>query len=138
MDAVVEWVGPGRFRGRAGEKRWVPLEASPKYGGTGQDLTPMEMVVVGLGGCTGLDVASLLEKQKVKLDRFWIELHAEKAEEHPQVFTRIHMKYIFVGKNIPADKVERAIALSTQKYCSVGAMLKATAKIEHEYEIKSD
>ena len=136
MTAIVKWVGGLSFLGRAGTNHWVPMDASKEVGGDAAASSPMELVLIGLGGCTAMDIVSILEKKKVKLDDFWIELDATKSDDYPKVFTRIKLKYVVVGKAIPREAVERAVQLSEEKYCSVGAMLRKTAKIEYEIDIR--
>jgi len=137
MTAIVKWAGGLSFLGRANTNHWVPMDAAKEVGGTAAASSPMELVLIGLGGCTAMDVVSILEKKKVKLDAFWIELDAIKADDCPKVFTHVKLKYVVVGKDVPRDAVERAVRLSEEKYCSVGAMLRKTAKIEHEIEVRA-
>lgn len=91
---------------------------------------------MALGGCTGSDVISILKKKRVALQDFRINLTAQTADEHPQVYTAIHLEYVFVGNGIEPADIERAIELSTTKYCSVSAMLRASVKITHSYRIE--
>ena len=93
---------------------------------------------MGLGGCTSMDVISILQKKRIKLDGYECILEATRAEEHPKVFTEITVKFIFYGSNIPREAVERAIELSKSRYCSVAAMLSKSAAIRFEYEIKDN
>ena len=93
---------------------------------------PMELVLVALGGCTGMDVVSILRRMRVQWDDFRIEIEAKRKDTHPKVYVLIHLRYIFVGKDLPLRKLERAVELSQNKYCSVTAMLRCTATITHE------
>ncbi len=93
---------------------------------------PMELVLVALGGCTGMDVVSILRRMRVQWDDFRIEIEAKRKDTHPKVYVQIHLRYIFVGKDLPLRKLERAVELSQNKYCSVTAMLRCTATITHE------
>lgn len=97
---------------------------------------PMELLLLGLGGCTTMDVLSILEKKRVHVDDYECFLEAERADEHPRVFTQIRIKFIFYGEAIPPEAVERAIALSEEKYCSASAMLRKSAEVKVEYEIR--
>ncbi len=111
------------------------MDAEKGFGGTGAAVKPMEMILLGLGGCTSMDVLSILNKKKVTLDDFRVELEAEREDEHPRVFTKIIIKFFFTGNNIPRQAVERSIELSMTKYCSVTKMLQKTAEIITDYEI---
>jgi putative redox protein len=137
MTAIVKWAGGLSFLGRGGTNHWVPMDAAKEVGGTAAASSPMELVLVGLGGCTAMDIVSILQKKKIKFDDFWIELDAVKADDYPKVFTQIKLKYVVVGKNVPRDAVERAVRLSEEKYCSVGAMLRKTAKIDYEIDVRA-
>ncbi|MBI5001374.1 MAG: OsmC family protein [Euryarchaeota archaeon] len=137
MTAIVKWAGGLSFLGRANTNHWVPMDVAKEVGGTAAASSPMELVLIGLGGCTAMDIVSILKKKKVKIEDFWIELDAVKADDYPKVFTQIKLKYVVVGKDVPKDAVERAVRLSEGKYCSVGAMLRKTAKIEYETEVRA-
>ena len=93
---------------------------------------PMELVLVALGGCTGMDVVSILKRMRVDFDDFRIEIEARRKETHPKVYVQVHLRYIFTGKDLPLRKLERAVELSQNKYCSVTAMLRCTATVTHE------
>lgn len=135
-EARVIWTEGMQFVGAADSNHAMVLDAAPEVGGTNSGVRPGELLLIALGGCTGMDVVSVLNKMRVKFDSFHIKLSAESATEHPRVYTRIELTYVISGKDIPPDKVERAIELSWSKYCSVGAMLEKTAKISYHYEIK--
>ncbi len=113
----------------------IDIDVPVSYGGTGKGPSPMELVLLGTGGCTAFDVLSILRKKKAEIDDFTVDLSAERADEHPKVFTRIKVHFVITGKNIKENAVERAIELSENKYCSASAMLKKTAEIEITYEI---
>jgi putative redox protein len=98
----------------------------------------LELILMGLGGCTSMDVLSILQKKRVHLDDYEVQLEAERAQDHPKVFTVIKLRFVFYGKNIPKEAVKRAIELSETKYCSASAMLSKTAKMVVEYEIKEN
>lgn len=114
---------------------YVAMDTESQFGGTDGASKPKELVLMGLAGCTGMDVASILDKMRVKVDRFEIAVDADMAEVHPKVFTRIHLEYRFWGKDIDTEKVERAIELSETKYCGVTAMLRPAVPIETSYAI---
>lgn len=96
----------------------------------------MELLLISLGGCTGMDVISLMDKMRVPYDRLKIEISTETAEEHPKYYTKIHIHYIIYGKDLPLDKVEKAINLSQEKYCSVSYMLGKAAELTYDHEIR--
>ena len=110
------------------------MDATPKHGGEDKGPAPMEVFLHSLGGCTGMDVISILTKMKEPVEEFYIEIEAERAPDHPKVYTKVHLKYVFRG-NLNPKKVERAIELSSNKYCSVTAMLRKTAEVTYDYEI---
>jgi putative redox protein len=119
---------------RANSNHWVVMDSQEESGGHNAGPRPMELILMSLAGCTGMDVISILAKMKVKYNDFRIEIEAEKATEHPKVYTKIHLKYRIWG-DVPEDKLSTAIELSRTKYCSVGAMLSKAAEITDEYEI---
>jgi putative redox protein len=112
------------------------MDTTEELGGENAGSRPKELILMALGGCTGSDVASILAKKRVPLDSFQLNLSANTREQHPQIFTDIHIEYVFHGNGIPPAEVERAIELSTTKYCSVSAMLKPTVKLTHSYRIE--
>ena len=103
----------------------------------GDDLGPRPKILLlaGLGGCTGMDVVSILEKMKVFPEKFWMEISAELAEDHPKVYNQINLVYNFKGENLPLDKLEKAVSLSKEKYCAVSAMLSKTAEMHVEIKV---
>ena len=126
------------FIGKSSTGHSIVMDTSAKSGGNQSAPTPMEMVLIGLGGCTGMDVISILRKMKQDVKGFRIEIEKKNADEHPKVYTAISMKYIFSGSRLDEKKIERAINLSQDKYCSVSAMLGKTADISHTFEIEEE
>ena len=117
------------------EKGWkVQIDAGPGAGGRGNGARPTELLIMGMGGCSSIDVIGILEKQRQRIDRFDVELDAERADAIPAVFVRIHAHFVMEGE-IDPDKARRAISLSLEKYCSVTRMLEATAKITSSFSI---
>ncbi|MBN2614934.1 MAG: OsmC family protein [Bacteroidales bacterium] len=108
------------------------LDADERVGGQNQGPRPKPLTLVSLGGCTGMDVVSILNKMRVKPDFFDVEVEAEMTEEHPKYFNKIHIKYIFKGKDLPMDKLEKAVTLSQDRYCGVSEMLRKAAELSHE------
>lgn len=121
--------------GKADSSVWVPMDGSENFGGSNSGVRPIELLLIGLGGCTGMDVVSVLTKMRQKVTDFEIDVTAERAEEHPKVFTNIHIHYTISGSGLSVEKVEKAIALSEDQYCSASAMLRKAATITSDYEI---
>ena len=135
MKARLRHFGKMRFEAVADSGHPVILSASPDLGGESHGPRPMEMVLMGLGGCSGIDVLLILNKSRQRVHTCEIELSAERADAVPAVFTRIHVRYILSGENLDRRKVARAVALSMDKYCSVTQMLSSTVAITHDFEI---
>jgi putative redox protein len=135
VEAKLQWIRGLSFAGMADSGHWVVMDTDLSSGGSAGSATPLEMVLLGLGGCTSMDVVSILQKMRVTLDRYETLLGAERAPEHPKVFTKIRIEYRFWGNEIDPRKVEKAIEMSMSKYCSVSAMLGKAVLIEHEYRI---
>lgn len=111
-------------------------DASKEIGGENLGPRPKKLLLAGLIGCTGIDVVSILKKMKVELESFNLEAKAESSEEHPKVYTEIHLTYRFKGKNLPMDKLEKAVSLSQEKYCGVSAMLKKAAPVTYDIVVE--
>ncbi len=135
MKAVIKQVERCAFIGKADSNHWTAIDVSKETCGSDAATHPMEMVLLALGSCSGSDVVSILEKKKVVLDGFEINIDAERADSYPMVFKKIHLEFVFYGKDINPVHVERAIALSMEKYCSVSAMLKKSVEITSSYKI---
>lgn len=135
--ALVRQVKGITFAARTDSGHWVPMDGPSEFGGSNAGARPKELILLALGGCTGSDVVSILEKKRAKLSGFEVNLTAQVAEEHPQVFTKIHVEYRFYGEDLATKDLERAIELSQSKYCSVTAMLKASVEITHSYTVHS-
>ena len=134
--ALVKHIQGVTFAAKADSGHWVMMDGPTQLGGSDAGTRPKELILMALGGCTGSDVAAILQKKRVPFEEFEIRLNADVAEEHPQVFTAIHIEYVISGENISPADVERAIELSTTKYCSVSAMLRASVAITHSFTIK--
>lgn len=138
MKARVRWLEDVAFVAESESGHALVLDGAPEQGGRNVGARPMEMILMGLGGCTAFDVVTILRKARQGISDCFVELEAERADTTPKVFTRIHLKFTVIGKGLREASVQRAVDLSTQKYCSVTAMLRGTAQITHEIEIKSD
>lgn len=136
MEAKVSWKGRLSFEGTADTGFIVPLGAEAVVGGDNDGFKPMELVAIGLAGCTAMDVISILTKKKQQVESFEVVVHADKAEMHPRVFTDIEIEYIIKGHQVEREAVERAVELSTAKYCPVQAMLSASVPIRHRITIQ--
>jgi putative redox protein len=134
--AVVRQLKGLTFATKSDSNHWVMMDATEELGGENAGSRPKELVLMALGGCTGSDVVSILAKKRVPLDSLQLNLSANTREQHPQIFTDIHIEYVFRGNGIAPEDVERAIELSTTKYCSVSAMLKPTVTLTHSYRIE--
>ncbi len=135
MDAKVTWKGRLSFTGTADTGFTVPLGAEPQVGGDNDGFRPMELFLVGLAGCTAMDVISILQKKRQDVTGFEVAVHAERTMEHPRVFTDIVIEYIISGHNLDPDAVERAVELSETKYCPGQAMLSKAVPISHKITI---
>lgn len=133
--AFVKHIKGVTFLGKSDSNHWVTMDGPESFGGSDAGTKPKELLLIALGGCTGSDVVTILQKKKVQLDDFEMNISADVAEEHPQVFTKINVEYVFYGKGIQEKDVERAIELSQTKYCSVTHMLNKAAEITHSFKI---
>lgn len=136
MKARVKWVENGTFMGESGSGHGVVMDGPPELGGRNLGVRPMEMVLLGVGGCTGFDVVHILKKGRHPVTDCAVELEAERAESDPKVFTRIHLRYLVTGRGLKAEAVERAVKLSAEKYCSASIMLGKVVEITHEVEVR--
>ena len=135
MKARVKWVEQVSFLGETESNHAVLMDGAPSAGGRNLGPRPMEMLLIGTGGCTSFDVVSILKKSRQAVSDCYVELDAERAETDPKVFTRIHMHFVVTGKDIKPEAVEKAIKLSAEKYCSASIMLGATVAITHDFEV---
>jgi putative redox protein len=124
--------------GESGSGHGVVMDGPPEHGGRNLGVRPMEMLLLGMGGCTEFDVLSILRKSRQQVSRCVVELEAERAQQDPKVFTRIHAHFIVTGKGLSEKHVARAISLSAEKYCSASLMLAKSAEITHDYEIRDE
>ncbi len=138
MDAKVNWKGGMEFDGLAGSLMTVPLSSRSPDRGSSEGFKPMELFAIGLAGCTAMDVISILEKKRQEITKFEVDVHTERASEHPRVFTSAMITYKLSGKNIDPMAVERAIDLSSTKYCPAQAMLSKVVEIKTKYEITEE
>lgn len=136
MRAKIQWRDKVRFTAVADSGHLIPLDGPPDAGGENRGSRPMELVLMGLGGCTSYDVVNILTKSRQQVVDCVTELSADRAEDVPQVFERIHIHFIVGGRNLDEKKVARAVSLSADKYCSASIMLeRGGVQISHDYEI---
>ncbi len=135
MKAVVKWLDNMSFVGESDSGHSVVMDGPPESGGRNMGVRPMEMVLLGMGGCTAFDVVMILQRQRQNITDCHVELSAERAGEVPKVFTKIHVHYIVTGKALDDKKVARAVDMTAEKYCSVSIMLAKSVAMTHDYEI---
>lgn len=137
MQATIRWNGGASFTGTSGSGHDVIMDGPPDHGGQNAGARPMEMVLMGLGGCSAFDVMSILHKARQDVTDCVAEMTAERADAVPAVFTHIHLHFVVTGRNLKEGQVQRAVSLSAEKYCSASIMLeKGGVKITHDYEIR--
>ncbi len=136
MKGKVKWVDGAQFLGESGSGHTVLMDGPPDHGGRNTGVRPMEMLLLGLGGCSSFDVMSILHKSRQQVTDCHVDMDAERAEGVPSPFTKIHLHFVVTGKNLKENQVKRAVELSTSKYCSASIMLEAAGvEITHDYEI---
>ncbi len=133
MQATVRWTGGQSFGVTAGSGGTIALDTSPEHGGRGP--SPMEALLGALGGCTGMDVVSVLQKMRAPIEGLEIQISGERAAEHPRIFTHITLEYVFTGTTLTPDQVQRAVTLSQDRYCSVSAMIRKAAALTYSWRI---
>jgi putative redox protein len=138
MKARIKWVQDATFVGESGSGHSVVMDGPPDSGGRNLGVRPMEMLLLGMGGCTAADVVHILKRSRQSVTDCVVELDAERAAEVPKVFTRIHVHFIVTGNKLSENQVKRAVQLSAEKYCSASLMLAKTAAITHDYEIRNE
>ena len=135
MNISVNWVDGMLMVGKSHSGHSITMDGPPEIGGENLGVRPMEMLLLGVAGCTMIDVVTTLKKMRQDLTNCETKLSAERADEHPKVFTDIHIQFILKGQDLDSKKVEKAITLSAEKYCSASIMLGKTASITHDFEI---
>ena len=135
MKARVKLLGEVSFEAESGSGHRVVLDGAPEHGGRNAGLRPMEAVLIGMGACSAFDVVAILRKARQPVSDCVVELEADRAESAPKVFTQMRMRFVVSGKQLKPAAVERAVALSAEKYCSATAMLRPTVDIRHEMQI---
>lgn len=137
MHVSVKWIDGVSFVGESETGHAVVMDGAPENGGRNIGMRPMEMLLIGMGGCTSFDVVTILKKARQPIYDCVAEIQAERAAEVPKVFTKIHVHFVVTGDNLNPVQVERAVKLSAEKYCSASIMLSKSVEITHDFEIKS-
>ena len=138
MKASINWAGEVKFEATSGSGHTVVMDGPPDHGGTNQGVRPMEMLLMGVGGCASFDVVHILKKSRQDVTGCVAELEAQRVDEVPAVFSKIHLHFVVSGNQLKENLVKRAVALSAEKYCSASIMLsKGGVEITHSYEMKS-
>ncbi len=135
MDAVIKWVDGRMFVGESGSGHAVVMDGPPDHGGRNMGIRPMEMILLGLGGCSSFDVIEILQKGRHEVSDCTAEVSGERVDAIPSVFSKIHLHFKVSGKNLKSSAVERAVKLSAEKYCSASIMLSKSVEITHSFEV---
>lgn len=135
MKARIQWTGGVSFVGSADSGHEVPMDGSPEFGGQNRGARPMELLLLGMGGCTAFDVVLILRRGRQDITDCVTHIEAERAPVDPKVFTKIHVHFVVSGRKLDPKRVEQALKLSAEKYCSASIMLAKTAEITHDFEI---
>ena len=136
MKARIKLVDGMAFMAESGSGHAVVVDGAPEIGGRNLGARPMELVLMGTGACTAIDVVMILRKARQPITDCEVQVEAERAGEDPKVFTKIHLHYVITGKGLATTQVERAIKLSKEKYCSATIMLAKTAEVSFDYEVR--
>ena len=134
--AVVRQIGGISFAGRADSNHWVVMDGPPEFGGSSAASSPKELILVALGGCTLSDVVSILRKKRAAVFDVDVQITAEQSDEHPKIYTNIHLEFVVRGSNVRSEDVARAIELSETKYCPVSAMLRPAVAITTSFRVE--
>jgi putative redox protein len=137
MHVSVKWIDGVSFVGESESGHAIVMDGAPENGGRNIGMRPMEMLLVGMGGCTSFDVVAILKKARQPITACVAEIEAARAEEIPKVFTKIHVHFVVTGDNLNEAQVERAVKLSAEKYCSASIMLSKSVEITHDFEVRS-
>ena len=137
MHVSIKWIDGVSFIGESETGHAVVMDGAPENGGRNIGMRPMEMLLIGMGGCTSFDVVAILKKARQPIVHCVAEIDAARADEIPKVFTKIHVHFVVTGNNLNETQVERAVKLSAEKYCSASIMLSKSVEITHSFEIKA-
>jgi len=135
MKAKIKWIKDAEFEGESGSGHTITMDGPPEFGGNNAGIRPMELILMGLGGCTAFDVVLILKKSRQLVSDCEVELFADRAIKDPKVFKKIHVHFVVTGEDLKESMVKRAIDLSAEKYCSASIMLGKVVTITHDFEI---
>ncbi|HIQ07355.1 MAG TPA: OsmC family protein [Thiotrichaceae bacterium] len=135
MKTRVKWLDNMSFVGESASGHSVVMDGPPEAGGRNLGIRPMEMLLLGIGGCSSFDVVSILKKARQNIQNCEVEIEAERTDTEPKVFIKIHLHFVISGHELNENRVEKAVSLSADKYCSASIMLGKTADITHSFEI---
>ena len=135
MQGRIKWVGDAMFVAESGSGHSVVLDGPPEYGGRNLGIRPMEMILLGVGGCSAFDVVHILKKARQPVSDCVVEMQGDRATTDPKVFTKIQLHFVVTGRGLAENQVQRAVQLSAEKYCSATIMLSKAVEITHDYEI---
>jgi len=135
MKAKIKWIKDAEFVAESGSGHSVLMDGPPEFGGKNSGVRPMEMILMGLGGCSAFDVVLILKKSRQDVADCEVELHADRAIKDPKVFKKIHLHFVVTGNDLKEAMVKRAVELSAEKYCSASIMLSKVVDISHDFEI---
>jgi len=137
MKGTIRWAGDVKFEAESGSGHTIVIDGPPEYGGQNQGVRPMELMLLGVGGCSSFDVMHILKKARQDVTDCVAQIEAERVDAVPAVFSRIHLHFVVTGRKLKEPQVKRAVELSAEKYCSASIMLsKAGVEITHSYEVK--
>lgn len=137
MKARIKWNGDANFTAESGSGHSLIVDGPPEIGGRNLGPRPMELLLMGVGACSAVDVTLILKKSRQQVSDCWVELEAQRADTEPKVFTAIHMHFVVVGQALADAHVKRAVQLSAEKYCSASIMLaRGGVAVTHDYEIR--
>lgn len=136
MKTTVKWIDGMTMLGESGSGHGIVMDGPKDLGGRNLGVRPMEMLLLGMGGCTTIDVVSTLKKMRQEVHDCRAEISAERANEHPKIFTKIHVHFVVEGKDLSDKKISKAVSLSADKYCSASIMLGKSVTITHDFEIR--
>lgn len=135
MQATVKWIDGVMFVGETGSGHAVVMDGPPDHGGRNMGIRPMEMILLGVGGCSAFDVVQILQKGRNNIVKCVTEISADRVDAVPSVFSKIHLHFIVTGHDLKESAVERAVKLSAEKYCSASIMLSKAVEITHDFEV---
>jgi putative redox protein len=135
MQVIARQIDGVTFIAKGESNHWVVIDGPRDFDGSDAATRPLELLLMSLGSCTGSDVASILHKKRVPLDHLEVLVTGERVEEHPRVYEKIHVEYVFYGTGLKTADLERAVALTQDKYCPVTAMLRASCEVSHSYRV---